>query len=72
TFLCCMEVIHVQGVKRPRLRDVDHARVLLPENFVVPQPNHPKSNEDQSYDEGVEEKKPIAVQDESFAFLVHH
>lgn len=67
-----MEVVHVQGVKSPWLGDIDHARVLLPEDFVVPQPNHPDSNEDQRYDERVEEEKPIAVQDESFAFLVHH
>lgn len=67
-----MEVVHVQGIKCPRLGDIDHARVLLPENFVIPQPNHPNSNEDQCYDEGVEQKKPIAVQDKSFAFLVHH
>ncbi|KFQ46029.1 hypothetical protein N333_05017, partial [Nestor notabilis] len=72
TFLCWMEVVHVQGVKCPRLGDVDHPGVLLPEDFVIPQPNHPKSNEDQCDDEGVEEEKPIAVQHEPFALLVHH
>ncbi|KGL76451.1 hypothetical protein N309_10996, partial [Tinamus guttatus] len=72
TFLCCMEVVHVQGVKRPRLGDIDHAWVFLPENFVVPQPHHPDSNEEQRYDEGVEEEEAVAVQDKSFALLVHH
>ncbi|KFQ24565.1 hypothetical protein N332_00346, partial [Mesitornis unicolor] len=72
TFLCCVEVVHVQGVKRPRLGDVDHARVLLPEDFIVPQPNHPDGDEDQRDDEGVEEKQPVAVQDQSFTLLVHH
>ncbi|KFU87728.1 hypothetical protein M959_14396, partial [Chaetura pelagica] len=72
TFLCCMEVVHVQGVKCPRLGDIDHTRVLLPENVVIPQPSHPQSNEEQGYDEGVEEEKPVAVQDQSLTFLVHH
>ncbi|KFP82187.1 hypothetical protein N310_09672, partial [Acanthisitta chloris] len=72
TLLGWVEVAHVQGVKCPRLRDVDNTRVFLPEDFVIPQPNHPDSNEDQSDDEGVKEEKAIAVQDKSFPFLVHH
>ncbi|KFP07265.1 hypothetical protein N300_05572, partial [Calypte anna] len=72
TLPCCMEVVHVQGVKCPRLRDIDDPRVFLPEDFVIPEPSHPQGNEEQSDDEGIEEEKPIAVQDQSFTFLVHH
>lgn len=67
-----MEVAHVQGVKSPRLGDVNHPRVLLPEGFVIPQPHHPHSNQHQRDDERVEEEEPVAVQHQSFALLVHH
>lgn len=62
----------MQGVKSPRLGDVNHPRVLLPEGFVIPQPHHPHSNQHQRDDERVEEEEPVAVQHQSFALLVHH
>lgn len=62
----------MQGVKGPGFWNVDDARILLPEDLVVPQPPHPEGDQHQGDDEGEKEEPAIAVHDQPFPFLMHH
>lgn len=60
----------MEGVEGPGLRDVDDARVLLPEYRVIPQPGDPECHKQESEGKGVEEEEAVAVREEAFALLM--
>lgn len=60
----------VEGVEGPGLGDIDDARVLLPEDGVIPQPGDPERHEQEGEGEGVEEEEAVAVEEEALPLLV--